>query len=601
MNDDRRLRSALLLARPALLLAPLLLPLVVPLSWLPPAVAYVVVEARWLVVLGAVCAEASLVMASRGFRLERAERTVSNVVGSLAPRSFALVVWAAAFAGMLLLIPEYCFRGDGFGGDEPKYLRLAESLYRDLDVDVATNSEAPLTTSRFGENLRALETSIRRTVAGLWRSEPVPASHVWNQGNWTLAGRKGGLYYVQSPGLPLALLPGLAVQRTFLPEDESALFAMVTLAALWATGLLQTARLAAEVVGSRTAGLVAALMIAVSAPLFIGGYAIYPEAVATAAVPWLLRPLCSASPRPGLLRGVALVLAAGALVWLHPKFLLLSIVLLAALLVRLRRPLLVVIAGLPLFALLLFDHRVTGLLRPDALYLRYSADIYVAGASSFLSPGIALGLLNALVSARDGLLVIAPVTIAGVLALPLLTREQPRIALTLAAVFGSLWLAAAVHDGGAPGTPGRLMAPVACVLAAPLALGLLRLGRSLPYRWTVALLVILTAVVTLTMLEDWRRAVNPYRQMFTPETDFSRDLPPGSPAPDDAPLALRLGIAVARGSIPVVLVAFWAWVCLRLRPTDPQPEVLWRAIRDVHLAWWGTLAVGSGLLRALGP
>ena len=594
------MQLALLLARPVLLLAPLLLPLVVPLAWLPPAVAYVVSDARWLVVLGAVCAETSLVMARAGFDPERLRLRISSMIGALAPRSFALVVWTSAFAGMLLLIPGYCYRGDSFGGDEPKYLRLAESLYRDLDVDVASNSEEPLTASRFAANLHALEASIRKTIAGLWRSEPVPASHVWNQGNWTLAGRRGGLYYVQSPGLPLALLPGLALQRTFMPEDKSALFAMVTLAALWATALLQTARLAAEVVGSRAAGLVAALATLVSAPLFIGGYAIYPEAVATAAVPWLLRPVCSASPKPGLLRGLALVLVAGALVWLHPKFLLLSIVLLVALLVRLRRPLLVIVAALPLAALLLFDHRVTGLLRPDALYLRYNADVYVAGASSFLSPGILLGLLNALVSARDGLLVIAPVTIAGVLALPLLAREQPRIALTLAAVFASLWLAAAVHDGGAPGTPGRLMAPVACVLAVPLALGLLRLGRSLPYRWTAALLALLAAVITLTMLNDWRRAVNPYRQMFTLETDFSRDLPPGPPAPDGASAALQLGLAIARGSVPVVLVAFWAWACLRLAPTPPQPEPVWRAIRNVHLAWWGSLAVGSGLLRALG-
>jgi hypothetical protein len=572
----------------------------VPLAWLPPAVAYVVSDAQWLVVLGAACAEASLVLARARWDSERLRLRVSSVMDALAPRTFALVVWTAASAGMLVAIPEYCFRGDSLGGDEPKYLRLAESLYRDLDVDVARNSEEPLTASRFAANLGALAASTRKTVAGLTRDEPVPASHVWNQGNWTLAGRKGGLYYLQSPGLPLVLLPGLAVQRTFMPRDESTLFAMVTLAALWATALLQTARLAAELVASRAAGLLAALAIALSAPLFIGGYAIYPEAVVAAAVPWLLRHACSRPPRPGLVLDVAPVLVAGALVWLHPKFLFLSLVLLVALLVRLRRPALLVVAALPLLALLLLDHRVTGLLRPDALYVRYSADVYSAGASSFLSPGILLGLLNALVSARDGLLVIAPATLAGVLAFPLLAREQPQIALVLASVFGSLWVAAAVHDGGAPGTPGRLMAPVACVLAVPLALGLLRLGRVLPYRWTAALLALLGLVITFTMLKDWRRAVNPYRQMFTLETDFSRDLPPGSPLPDDAPVALRWGTALARGAIPVAIVVFWAWACLRLRPTAPQPEARWRAIRKVHLAWWGTVAVGSGLLRALG-
>jgi hypothetical protein len=136
------MRSGLLMARPALLLAPLLLPFVVPLALLPPAVAYVVSEARWLVVLGAVCAETSLLLASAGWNVERVRLRVPCLIGAVAPRSFAILVWTLAFVGILLLIPGYCFRGDSFGGDEPKYLRLTESLYGDLDVDVASNREA---------------------------------------------------------------------------------------------------------------------------------------------------------------------------------------------------------------------------------------------------------------------------------------------------------------------------------------------------------------------------------------------------------------------------------------------------------------------------
>src|SRR6185295_13999989 len=136
-------------------------------------------------------------------------------------------------------------------------------------------------------------------------------------------------------------------------------------------------------------------------------------------------------------------------------------------------------------------------------------------------------------------------------------REQRRVALTLAAAFASLWLAAAVHDGRAPGPPGRLMAPVACVLAVPLALGLLRLHRSLAYRWTLALLALLTALISFTLWSDWRREMNPYRRMFTADTDFTRDLPPGPPGPDDAPAALRRGVEIARGAVPLALVGFW--------------------------------------------
>ena len=87
---------------------------------LPPAVAYVVSEARWLVVLGAVCAETSLVLARAGWNMERLRLRASRLIGALTPRLFAVLVWTLVFAGLLLLIPEYCFRGDSFGGDEPK-------------------------------------------------------------------------------------------------------------------------------------------------------------------------------------------------------------------------------------------------------------------------------------------------------------------------------------------------------------------------------------------------------------------------------------------------------------------------------------------------
>jgi hypothetical protein len=596
------MRSALLVARPVLLLAPLLLPWLVPLDLLPPAVAYVVTEARWLVWLGAVAATVSLVAAGRGAHAASRLRAAIGERRSLSPRVSCAVVFAAAFAGMLALIPGHRFTGDSLSGDEPKYLRLTESLYRDLDVDVASESLAPLTPRRLAANLRALGASTRSAVRGLWRAEPLPSDHQWNHGNWTLAGRHGGLYYVQSPGLPVLLLPGLAAQRVLMPDWGGPLFPVITLALLWSTTLLQTALLAGEVSGSRGAGLLAALGIALSAPLFVGGYHFYPEVAAAAAVPWLLRHALPTRPRPAPARAVALVLVAAALPWLHPKFLVLSFVLTGALLWRLRRPGWVALGAVPLLALLLFDHRVTGLLRPDALYQRYASDIYT-GAGAFLSFDMVRGLLNALVAARDGLLIIAPVTVAGMLALPLLVREQRGVALLLGAAFGSLWLAAAVHDGGAPGPPGRLLAPVACVLAVPLALGLLRLRRSTGYRWTVALLFILGVIVTSTMLRDWRRSVKPYRHMFaTSATDFARDLPAGPAVPGEIAAPRPRGLEILRGATVLAIVGFWMWICTRPRASAPEaPLDRWPALRNVHLAWWGTLALGSGLLRALSP
>src|SRR6185295_14338486 len=98
-------------------------------------------------------------------------------------------------------------------------------------------------------------------------------------------------------------------------------------------------------------------------------------------------------------------------------------------------------------------------------------------------------------------------------------------------------------------------------------------------RWTVALLVILSALVTVTMLRDWRRSVKPYRHMLTPETDFARDLPAGPPAAGEAAAPRPRGREIARGALVVALVGFWTWVCGRLRPADAEgPEDRWRAI-----------------------
>src|SRR5687768_11129657 len=132
------MRSALLVARPVLLLAPLLLPSVVPLDLLPPAVAYVVTEARWLVGLGALAAAVSLVAVAHGGDAASRLSAATFERRALSPRVFSAVVFAAAFALMLALIPGHRFTGDSVSGDEPKYLRLTESLYRDLDVDVAS-------------------------------------------------------------------------------------------------------------------------------------------------------------------------------------------------------------------------------------------------------------------------------------------------------------------------------------------------------------------------------------------------------------------------------------------------------------------------------
>jgi hypothetical protein len=337
--------------------------------------------------------------------------------------------------------------------------------------------------------------------------------------------------------------------------------------------------------------------------LFVGGYHFYPEAVAAAVTPWLARYLLPTARRPSAVQAATLALGAGALAWLHPKFLLLGLAAAGLLAVKVGRsrvslPLVVAGAGLPLLALLLYDHHVTGLFRPDALYRRYGDDVY-RGPAAFLSADMPGGLSTALFGARDGILVMAPVLVGGVLALPLLWRRRRRVLLPLGLLFASLWVSAAVHGGGAGGPPGRLMAPVATLLAVPLAVGLVDL-RSRPYRWSVGGLLLVTLAITMTMLGDWRRTVNPYRRMFTPATDFSSDLPDGPPVRPDVPLDARRNRNVAAGAVLTAALALWAHVLTRRPERPPEPDP-WPDLVRVHLAWWTTLALLAFVLHALRP
>jgi hypothetical protein len=584
-----------LLARPLLLGLPLLTPLVVDLAQLPPGLAYAVTEGRWLVLAGMAGALVSLALRSWGCR----PHIPPSVAAWCSERSQGRVwaaLWLAGVTFFCSVVPAPRWSGVTVGGDEWKYLRMAESLAHDLDVDVGSESGQPLV-----DDVRSFLSATWVALQGLLGGLPPPADHQWSLGSWTIAGRHGGRYHVQSPGLAALIAPALALQEHWLPDYEGPVLPLLTLATLWATALVQTCRLAAESAGSLGAGVAAGAATLLAAPLLILGYTFYPEAAAVAVVPWALRHARPSDARLGTARATALLLVIGALPWLHPKFSLLGlglIVLLASKLEAGRRPL-ALVAALPLLGLVLFDHYVTGLFGFDALYRRYGSALY-PGLGVFLSSRVPIGLVNGLFAARDGLLVMAPVLAAGFLAAPTLFRHERPWAIRLGLVFAALWVAAAVHEGGAPGPPGRLLAPVACVLTIPLALGLRKDASSLEYRWVVGTLGLVTLAIVVNVLGHWRKEVNPYRGMFRAETDFARDLPDGRREPGEVTGPVKQTRDVLRGVFLAGVIAFWA---RRFRPSPGEPGLreTWRRIRNVHVSLWVTVGVTAWTLHALGP
>ncbi len=572
-----------------------------PLRLLGPFAAWLLTSGLWLVACAFAASIVSLAITAFGRPWPAGRRALARLE-AIPERTFSVALFALGFCAMVALSPGYRWAGDGLLGDEPKYLRITESLYYDLDTDVGSGTLVPPTPAGALRNLVWLVRTTAQAATELLEEDRTPPAHVWRAGHLTVAGRGGGMYHLQSPGLPVLLLPGFALQRALWPEVAAPWLPLLTIAALWAFGLTQGIRLAEEVSGSRAAGVLAGLVTAFSAPVFLSGYHFYPEAAALALVPWLVR--AAVGRPPGTLGLIARGIAIGVLPWLHVKFSLLAVVLLALIAWRAggrRQVAAVAVPPIVLGALLaLYHHRITGLATPDALYRRYGTDVY-SGPAAFLSADTLRGAFITLFGAVDGLLVMAPVSIAGALAIVWLFRRDPRRGAALAAVVAALGAAAAVHGGGAPGPPGRLMAPVACVFGAALAVGLVSMRHWPPFRWTVFILALAGLSITVTMRTDWRRAVSPYRRMFaSPDTDFSRLLP-GMPGPTRE---ARLRPDIARGLALLAVAAFWAWRVGRQGAADtPAPPVgaRWAALRNTHLAFWATIAACTVVLSALGP
>ncbi len=585
---------------------PSLLAHVLPAGILPPAIAFFG-QATWLVLLASTLAFADLTLPRRG---TEAFELADSALKRVEPGRLTWAIGLAGFALATAAMPDYRWSG-AFAGDEPKYLRMAESLGRDLEVDVAGGATQPPDLRRFAAGLRSLAFTTRDAAVGLARGEAVPPDHAWNLGNWTVAGRHGGRFYVQSPGLSVLLAPMWALQG-LLPDSHTPEFhSLLILALLFGATLAQTTALATEVSGSRLAGMLAALLVTASAPLLVGGLHFYPEAAAAPLVAWCARPGLPGGPRLSTSALLLVGLGAGSLVWLHPKYVPLAAVLLVLAAYRAgeqagrpgwrRRAVLAAGAVPPLLARVLYDHRITGLLSPDALYRRFGSDVY-SGPDSLAPWKLAAGLATGPFGHRDGLLVMAPIVIIAALALPLCWRESRRVTLSLLLAAGALWTIASVHEGGAPGPPGRLLAPVAPLAAALIARALVARRRSLPFRWTFVFAALVGTGITLAQLGDWRLTVDPYRELLTPETDFATVLP-GAPESPELPLQARRQRDALRGLILAAVLGLAALGLDRFGsrqdPTEAWPLAR-RAIAFVVVLW---LVVGatSGVLAQAVP
>jgi hypothetical protein len=518
------------LAVGSVVLAWYLAPAVVQRVPLPPFLAYVFGPgSHWLLVLAAVALSVSL-----GRRTSRLRRVASRLLGAAAGRSSLLWVFVAALVGVgFARVPDLRRDLANIGGDEPKYLRIALSLVNDTDIDISGGRATPPDLGLRLSQLRSLAMTTRDAVVGILRPTDIPPEHCWDAGNWSVRGLHGGVYHLQPPGLPALLAVFLGFGQALFPERGAAGLAAEFLVCFWILGAIETYKLTRDVLASRMAALLATAMLFATAPVFVGGYHLYPESVALFLVPFCYRRLRAAEPPLGSRAAIAGGLVAGGLWWIHPKFVAPSLVLIVIGLLRPRASAMARSALASSFVLvagssLLYVHYVTGLLRPEGLYIRQAQE-YV-GVPPLASLAYVQGLVNGLFGPRDGIFVLAPVLLLGVASLPAAFGARRRTTLELFALFGATWLTAAVHGGVSLASPARLFVPVAFAPMLLLALATRAVGARPRVLVPVLFLSLISFAVTARTASHWRLTLNPYRGLFVSQAhDFTRSLPSREP------------------------------------------------------------------------
>jgi hypothetical protein len=239
----------------------------------------------------------------------------------------------------------------------------------------------------------------------------------------------------------------------------------------------------------------------------------------------------------------------GGLLWIHPKLTIVALFFAAlgavrpGLRWRERAVFLVTITAVA-FTALLYCYRISGLFRPEGLYIREASEY--SGAPNPWTLRFASGAVKALFGARDGLFVFAPVLLGGWLAARSSWTRRRRVTAELLVLFATVWLSSAVHEGASLGAPARLLLPVAFVYAIFLADALFEARSNPALRLTTALLLAVSVSITVTGWTDWRRVINPWKGMFdTRSSNFEPSLPGNSFSEDSYVADVRRFVIIA--------------------------------------------------------
>jgi hypothetical protein len=405
--------------------------------------------------------------------------------------------------------------GAGPHGDEPKYLRYCETWYQGGGCDISRKtlmSELPLTAaSAVSTNLRLLGRAIWDDLGALppdlWDFARHPRTFRWNRatgGNGFVLGKHGtGVYQLHQPGLSAVLFPGYFIDRHLLGLDAGYQgefprdLPMTNLTMLAMCGLCAVAlfRLLRHATGSDLGPLLAAAVAMMTLPAAAFAFQIYPETPALLLVITVTTYAWFHASEPVEQRGRAIRSAllagagAGAMAWLHPRFLPVSLLLATVAMWRsqpLRRRAFAAAYLCVVGSLLAYNYHITGSAMPTALY--------VAGDTVSIVPSLVLdNLVGYLVHGSLGLFPHAPWLIGVTAGLAVLARRDLPAALFVVAMGLALGIPAAGHGlNPAGGTPGRFVVAVVPLMMWPAAVGAKRLWSHAIVRVTASVAIVLS-------------------------------------------------------------------------------------------------------------
>lgn len=356
-------------------------------------------------------------------------------------------------------------RGIQASGDEPHYLLMAQSLWRDRDLDLRDNKA-------------------RGEMAEYVPGDVAP--------HWGAPRADGRPFPAHSVGLPALLAPVYAAGGRA---------ACVLFLSVLGAGVALVARaLARRLTGDEAAAMLAWLS-ALGPPAAFYSFHVYTELPSALALGGAFLLLLRSSP--GVPLAAAAAALASALPWLHVKLIPAAVALGFVAVIRLdgrARVAFVAVSGLAAVAYLAFFLSVFGQPNPLAVY---GGGLPAGARGSPLRAGVGL-----LLDRSFGLLPFAPVFLLSLAALPRVARSSARGVWPWALVVASV-LAPVVYwrmwwGGQCP--PGRFLVPLVPFLAVLLSLRAVRDGgppRGL-LRWRAALLAAGYGILAFGVLEPGR-------------------------------------------------------------------------------------------------